>query len=234
VARLGAYRGIAELTALTLAAEVVDWHRFPSARAFMGFTGLIPQRVLQRDAHQARLDHQGRPRGRADRAGGVGLGLPVPARGRLRAPAPPGRGGPRHAGPVLEGIAAPPRHLQEDDRPRQAARRRGHGRRPRARRVRLGRDDQLTSVRPARRPAACRETTPRQEMTPGNVLSEPNLAVSEGHRPAHSRPAIPTREYEPGSGDSHDHAPARRPHPHAPRHRDRPGDGGRGQPLTRH
>jgi transposase len=42
VARLGAYRGIAELTALTLAAEVVDWHRFATARAFMGFTGLIP------------------------------------------------------------------------------------------------------------------------------------------------------------------------------------------------
>ncbi len=42
VARLGGYRGIAELTALTLAAEVVDWRRFPSARAFMGFTGLIP------------------------------------------------------------------------------------------------------------------------------------------------------------------------------------------------
>jgi transposase len=42
VARLSAYRGIAELAALTLAAEVVDWHRFPSARAFMGFTGLIP------------------------------------------------------------------------------------------------------------------------------------------------------------------------------------------------
>ncbi len=42
VARLSAYRGIAELTALTLAAEVVDWHRFPTARAFMGFTGLIP------------------------------------------------------------------------------------------------------------------------------------------------------------------------------------------------
>jgi transposase len=42
VARLGAYRGIAELTALTLAAEVVDWHRFPSARAFMGFTELVP------------------------------------------------------------------------------------------------------------------------------------------------------------------------------------------------
>ncbi|WP_327586942.1 IS110 family transposase [Nonomuraea sp. NBC_00507] len=42
VHRLIAYRGIAELTALTLASEVVDWRRFPSARAFMGFTGLTP------------------------------------------------------------------------------------------------------------------------------------------------------------------------------------------------
>jgi transposase len=42
VTRLGCYRGIAELTGLTLAAEVVDWRRFPSARAFMGFTGLVP------------------------------------------------------------------------------------------------------------------------------------------------------------------------------------------------
>ena len=42
VARLGGYRGIAQLTGLTLAAEVVDWHRFASARAFMGFVGLIP------------------------------------------------------------------------------------------------------------------------------------------------------------------------------------------------
>jgi transposase len=42
VARLGCYRGIAELNGLTLAAEVVDWRRFPSARAFMSFTGLVP------------------------------------------------------------------------------------------------------------------------------------------------------------------------------------------------
>jgi transposase len=42
VARLGCYRGIAELTGLVLAAEVVNWRRFPSARAFMCFTGLVP------------------------------------------------------------------------------------------------------------------------------------------------------------------------------------------------
>ncbi|MBO3752784.1 IS110 family transposase [Streptosporangiaceae bacterium NEAU-GS5] len=42
VAKLIAYRGIAELTALTLAGEVVDWRRFSSAPAFMSFTGLTP------------------------------------------------------------------------------------------------------------------------------------------------------------------------------------------------
>jgi transposase len=42
VARLSCYRGIAELTGLVLAAEVAGWRRFPAARAFMGFTGLVP------------------------------------------------------------------------------------------------------------------------------------------------------------------------------------------------
>ncbi len=42
VARLGCYRGIAQLTGLTLAAEVAGWRRFASAPAFMGFAGLIP------------------------------------------------------------------------------------------------------------------------------------------------------------------------------------------------
>ena len=42
VARLGCYRGVAEVTGLVLAAEVAGWRRFPSARAFMGFTGLVP------------------------------------------------------------------------------------------------------------------------------------------------------------------------------------------------
>lgn len=42
VARLSAYRGITELGALTLAAEVCDWRRFPTASMFMGFCGLVP------------------------------------------------------------------------------------------------------------------------------------------------------------------------------------------------
>jgi transposase len=42
VARLAAYRGIAQLGALSIASEVGDWRRFATARAFMGFTGLVP------------------------------------------------------------------------------------------------------------------------------------------------------------------------------------------------
>ncbi len=40
--RLGAYRGITELGGLTLASEVCDWRRFPTAGMFMAFTGLVP------------------------------------------------------------------------------------------------------------------------------------------------------------------------------------------------
>jgi hypothetical protein len=50
-------------------------------------------------------------------------------------------------------------------------------------------------------------------MIPVNVLSLPMLVVSVGPRPANSRPANSTREYEPGSGESHDSAPVHRPHP---------------------
>ena len=42
VARLRSLRGIDTLSALTIAAEVCDFRRFPSATSFMGFTGLVP------------------------------------------------------------------------------------------------------------------------------------------------------------------------------------------------
>jgi transposase len=42
VRRLGAYRGVTHLGALSIAAEVTDWRRFPRAETFMGFCGLVP------------------------------------------------------------------------------------------------------------------------------------------------------------------------------------------------
>jgi transposase len=50
VARLGAYRGVAHLGALTLASEVCDWRRFARATTFMGFTGLVPSEYSSGDA----------------------------------------------------------------------------------------------------------------------------------------------------------------------------------------
>ena len=42
VAQLSAYKGVTELGALTIASEVCDWRRFPTAGAFMSFCGLVP------------------------------------------------------------------------------------------------------------------------------------------------------------------------------------------------
>lgn len=42
VPRLAAYRGVTRIGGLCLAAEVFDWRRFPRARPFMSFTGLVP------------------------------------------------------------------------------------------------------------------------------------------------------------------------------------------------
>jgi transposase len=64
VARLGAYRGIAQLTGMTLATEVVDWRRFATARAFMGFSGLIPSEYSSGDRSR---------RGHITKAGPVGV-----------------------------------------------------------------------------------------------------------------------------------------------------------------
>jgi transposase len=60
VARLGAYRGVTRLGALTLAAEVADWRRFASANAFMGFCGLVPSEYSSGNrVHRGRLTKAG-------------------------------------------------------------------------------------------------------------------------------------------------------------------------------
>jgi transposase len=42
VHHLAAYRGVTRMGGLCTAAEVFDWRRFPTARSFMSFTGLVP------------------------------------------------------------------------------------------------------------------------------------------------------------------------------------------------
>ena len=60
VSRLAAYRGIAYLGALTIASEVGDWRRFPTARTFMGFTGLVPSEYSSGDSvHRGHITKAG-------------------------------------------------------------------------------------------------------------------------------------------------------------------------------
>ncbi|MGH9092141.1 MAG: IS110 family transposase [Acidimicrobiales bacterium] len=60
VARLGAYRGVTALGALTLASEVCDWRRFPTASMFMGFCGLVPsERSSGERTHRGGITHAG-------------------------------------------------------------------------------------------------------------------------------------------------------------------------------
>ncbi len=60
VARFGAYRGVAPLGALTLATEVCDWRRFPTAGMFMAFTGLVPSEHSSGERqHRGGITHAG-------------------------------------------------------------------------------------------------------------------------------------------------------------------------------
>ena len=68
VARLGGYRGIAELTGLTLAAGVIDWRRFASAPGVHGVHRADPQRVLQRVPDPPRRITKAGPPGSAPRS----------------------------------------------------------------------------------------------------------------------------------------------------------------------
>jgi transposase len=60
IARLGAYRGVDQLGALVLAAEVCDWRRFSSAGQFMGFSGLTASEYSSGErTRRGRITHAG-------------------------------------------------------------------------------------------------------------------------------------------------------------------------------
>jgi transposase len=60
IARLVAYRGVTPIGALTLASEVCDWRRFPTAAAFMAFCGLVPSEHSSGErTHRGRITHAG-------------------------------------------------------------------------------------------------------------------------------------------------------------------------------
>ena len=119
VARLGCYRGIAELGALTLAAEVADWRRFPAARVFMGYTGLVPAEYSS--GEQTRRGHITKAGSEPVRTALIEAAWAyrsAPAIGatlrRRQAGAAPG-----HPRPLLEGAAAAARQVPAPARRRE-------------------------------------------------------------------------------------------------------------------
>jgi transposase len=58
--RLAAYRGVTNMGGLCLTAEVFDWRRFPAARSFMCFTGLVPSEdSTGLSEHRGNITHAG-------------------------------------------------------------------------------------------------------------------------------------------------------------------------------
>lgn len=58
--RLAAYRGVTRMGALCVAAEIFDWRRFPAARSFMSFTGLVPSEDSSGlHEHRGNITHAG-------------------------------------------------------------------------------------------------------------------------------------------------------------------------------
>jgi hypothetical protein len=193
----------------------------------MGFTGLVPSEYSSGEA--TRRGHITKAGNRAVRTVLVEAAHAYrhhPAIGAVLARRQT-RAGLQSRRPVLGCPAAPMRPLPADERPPQAHRRHRHRGRPRARRVRLGRDDHMTQPSPARArmpahvPRAHKPMTSRggaaAGLTPGSAMRPAwrRAAVSEGHLPAHPGTATSTHEYQSGSGPTHHRAPGR--HPHQPR-----------------
>jgi len=137
VHRLAAYRGVTELGGLTLASEVCDWRRFPTAAMFMAFTGLVPSEDSSGErTRRGGITHAGNTHLRAQLVESAWAYKSRPAAGAVITRRRPGRGG-----PGLDRAAATVRQVPPPRCPQDQPQDRGHRRRPRARRVRVGRDD---------------------------------------------------------------------------------------------
>ena len=186
--------GHRQLTALTLASEVVDWHRLATPTAFMGFPGLIlsqyssgPSTCLvsitlagPEGVRIALVEAAWSYRFRPASARCCAAGMPE----RTRAPARSWKAQQRlHATWKKMTARGTPSGVAVTAMARELA-------------GRLGRDDQLTSREASHQTGGVPGKRRRGRKDPRECSHEPTLAVSEGHRPAHSRPAIPTREYD--------------------------------------
>ena len=154
VARLGCYRGITELGGLTLAAEVVDWRRFPAARAFMSYTGLVPSEYSSGDrTRRGHITKAGSEPVRTTLTEAAWACRRSASRCAAARPAPSPR-----PWRVVEGAAAAARPVRAPAAHWQGRAGGGRRGRPRAGRLRLGRDDRLgPGLHDPPEPVACRD-----------------------------------------------------------------------------
>ena len=106
VRALQALRGIDQISAIGLVAEIGDIGRFAHPRQLMGYLGLVPSESFQRRAGGPRQHHQDRQCACATAADRGGVELPLPSAHRPPGAAP--RGGPAAGDPRrgLEGAVA--------------------------------------------------------------------------------------------------------------------------------
>jgi transposase len=215
VARLAAYRGVGQLGALSLAAEVGDWRRFAHPGAFMAFTGLVPSERSSGDSVW---------RGHITRTGSKHLRFQLVESAWSY-----------HHRPLIAGaLRERQQHVGADTPARswaaqlrlcrrfaaagapQAHHRCGGGRRrPGTCRVLVGRDAGLSpdaadvGRSPIGATAPASPSSPsehrRRRHDPRDLTATPRTArrSKSGPRPAHSRLAVPTREHQSGGPPIH-------------------------------
>ena len=143
VGRLSAYRGVTEMGALTLSAEVCDWRRFAQATTLMGFCGLVPSEYSSGERVS---------RGRITKAGNTHLraqlveaawALSAPPGSRATDEEAPGALLARDRRPRMARAAPPLREVPPPRGTKDLAQDRRDRDRERARRVLMGRDGRL-------------------------------------------------------------------------------------------
>ena len=78
IAALQALRGIAEISAVTVVAELGEVTRFRKARQLMGYGGIVASENSSGERNAASRHHEDRQRPLATRGGGSRVGLPAP------------------------------------------------------------------------------------------------------------------------------------------------------------
>ena len=151
VSALRCVRGISTVTAFSIAAEIGDFSRFPDARSFMSFVGLVPSESSSGESvSRGKIDPDGQhPCEDPPRGGGMAARTAPEAdvcggHGRCGGRACGCRRGCRAGEPQASRPCCP------SERARQACQRREHRHRARARGVRLGarQDGRMMPLRP--------------------------------------------------------------------------------------